>query len=68
VGVHYKDFFRQKLPELFEKTPDHGDKDLADLFYTDIRCGILHSAQTKGCSMLACEGGPAFVLYYSFII
>ena len=57
VGRHYKTFLRDTFPELFLQQPPVGNKDLADLFYTDIRCGILHSAQTKGCSMLACEGG-----------
>lgn len=57
VGRHYKDFLRRNFPELFSQQPPIGNKDLADLFYTDIRCGILHSAQTKGYSMLACEGG-----------
>lgn len=57
VGRHYKGFLRRTFPELFSQQPSVGNNDLADLFYTDIRCGILHSAQTKGCSMLACEGG-----------
>lgn len=57
VGRHYTDFLREKFPRLFSIPPQSGNKDLADLFYSDIRCGILHSAQTKGCSMLACEGG-----------
>jgi len=65
VGRHYTAFLRAKFPELFTVQPNVGDNDLADLFYSDIRCGILHSAQTKGCSMLACEGGPILDYIYS---
>lgn len=66
VGLHYKTFLRIKFPQLFAFQPSIGNKDLADLFYTDIRCGILHSAQTKGCSMLACEGGQTLDYIYMF--
>ena len=64
VGRHYTTFLRTKFPQLFTVQPRTGNKDLADLFYSDIRCGILHSAQTKGCSMLACEGGPVLDYIY----
>lgn len=33
--------------------------DMAERFYKDIRCGILHSAQTQNRSMLAFENGAA---------
>ncbi len=65
VGPNYTLFLRQKFPDIFgaEKPLPNG-KDLADLFYTDIRCGILHSAQTKKRSMLACEGGDSLKYIY----
>lgn len=52
VGTHYKSFLKSKFPDLFN---NNTSIDLASLFYDNIRCGILHSAQTKGCSMLSCD-------------
>ncbi|MBE6088430.1 MAG: hypothetical protein E7206_10385 [Clostridium beijerinckii] len=42
----YKNFLLQELPCVFT------NRTLAQRFYTDIRCGILHSAQTKSVSQL----------------
>ncbi|MCI1578817.1 MAG: hypothetical protein LKH93_06345 [Clostridium beijerinckii] len=42
----YKKFLLQEFPEVFI------DETMAHKFYTDIRCGILHSAQTKNVSQL----------------
>lgn len=42
----YSDFLLEEFPHIFDK------RKLADTFYSDIRCGILHSAQTKGKSKL----------------
>ncbi len=48
VGPNYKQFLRQKLPGIFmAEGPSPTGDDFAELFYKDIRCGILHSAQTK---------------------
>ena len=47
-------FLRNELPSIFTCSPSN-DTDFADLFYKDIRCGILHSAQTKKYSMLSCD-------------
>ena len=55
---NYPFFLRDKFNHLF---PDNND--LADLFYDDIRNGILHSAQTKNESILAFEGD--FVVEYT---
>lgn len=44
-GEVYKEF-------LIRNFPDHFDFHKANLFYQDIRCGILHSAQTKHGSQL----------------
>ncbi|MBE5954962.1 MAG: hypothetical protein E7253_00750 [Lachnospiraceae bacterium] len=56
VGRHYTNFLRLKFPEIFmNQNAINENTDLASLFYYQIRCGILHSAQTKGCSMLTCE-------------
>lgn len=55
VGRHYTDFLRNSIP-CFDGAPPSGNRDLAELFYEEIRCGILHSAQTKGCSLLTCDG------------
>ncbi|MFJ7649157.1 hypothetical protein ACIQ1H_16570 [Lysinibacillus sp. NPDC097279] len=41
----YSDFLVSEFPQIFNLS-------LAGKFYTDIRCGILHSAQTKGKSKL----------------
>jgi len=41
----YGNFLRKSFPEVF-------DSSKAERFYTDIRCGILHSAQTKNGSQL----------------
>lgn len=53
---HYVTFLNNKFGELFA-IDTGGNKSLAELFYKHIRCGILHSAQTYGSSMLSCEGG-----------
>lgn len=45
----YSNFLQEIFPTVF--TSD----DSAKAFYGDIRCGILHSAQTKGYSKLTCE-------------
>ena len=45
----YKRFLQDKFPEIF-----YHDK-IARIFYEDIRCGILHSAQTKNRSKLTFE-------------
>lgn len=42
----YSDFLLSEFPHIFDT------RKLAEVFYTDIRCGILHSAQTKGKSKL----------------
>lgn len=42
----YTDFLLSEFPHIFNT------KKLAEVFYSDIRCGILHSAQTKGKSKL----------------
>lgn len=42
----YKQFLSQEFPHIFTNIK------LAQRFYTDIRCGILHSAQTKNGSQL----------------
>ncbi len=55
VSKHYKDFLRKAF-SCFDCAPPSGKKDLAELFYEEIRCGILHSAQTKGSSLLTCDG------------
>lgn len=49
----YVKFLRTYMGEII--TSD----DMADRFYKDIRCGILHSAQTQRGSMLAYENGNA---------
>ena len=46
----YSDFLMQEFP-------DFNTKDIAESFYTDIRCGILHSAQTKNESRLSDREG-----------
>lgn len=43
----YSDFLMQEFPHEFNT------KNIADAFYTNIRCGILHSAQTKNKSRLS---------------
>ncbi|WP_343101154.1 hypothetical protein [Romboutsia sp. MSSM.1001216sp_RTP31141st1_G3_RTP31141_220114] len=47
--IEYKKFLKEEFPEIF-----NNDK-IAKLFYEDIRCGILHSAQTKNRSKLTFE-------------
>lgn len=42
----YSDFLVSEFPHIF------GTRKLAEIFYSEIRCGILHSAQTKGKSKL----------------
>lgn len=42
----YSKFLKEEFPHVFT------NKDLALKFYSDIRCGILHSAQTKNGSQL----------------
>ena len=43
----YSNFLTQEFPLVFNT------KNIAESFYTDIRCGILHSAQTKNESRLS---------------
>lgn len=43
----YSDFLMQEFPLVFNT------KNIAESFYTDIRCGILHSAQTQNGSRLS---------------
>lgn len=50
ISEVYTKFLNQEFGHVFT------DIDLAKRFYTDIRCGILHSAQTKGCSRLSVGG------------
>lgn len=45
----YTDFLLSKLGDIFDT------KEKAERFYSDIRCGILHSAQTKNGSYLSCD-------------
>ncbi len=47
--VNYTDFLRSKLGDVFDT------QEKADRFYADIRCGILHSAQTQNGSRLSCD-------------
>lgn len=47
--VCYTDFLRAHMNDVFDT------QEKADRFYTDIRCGILHSAQTKNGSRLSTE-------------
>ncbi|WP_394886327.1 hypothetical protein [Clostridium butyricum] len=42
----YAKFLRNEFPEIFR------NQKIAGIFYTDIRCGILHSAETKNGSQL----------------
>lgn len=42
----YVNFLRRELPDVFDR------EEKAEAFYKDIRCGILHSAQTKNGSQL----------------
>lgn len=44
---------------LMQEFSDFNTKDIAESFYTDIRCGILHSAQTKNESRLSDREGFA---------
>ena len=46
--VQYSQFLINSFPDVF-------DSDVTTRFYLDIRCGILHSAQTKGTSKLTCD-------------
>ncbi len=52
---NYVYFLETEFPDLFPHT-EIREENLARLFYNDIRCGILHSAQTYRCSVLAPEG------------
>lgn len=45
--VAYSNFLMEEFPEAFKS------QDMAESFYVKIRCGILHSAQTKRKSMLS---------------
>ena len=47
--VCYVDFLRNHMGDVFDT------QEKADRFYVDIRCGILHSAQTKNGSRLSFE-------------
>ncbi len=47
--VCYVDFLRSHMRNVFD-TPEKADR-----FYVDIRCGILHSAQTKNGSRLSAD-------------
>lgn len=49
----YIGFLRNNMSDLF------ATKKAAELFYQHIRCGILHSAQTKDGSILTTEGAKA---------
>ena len=42
----YSSFLRQAMPDIFTS------QEIAEIFYSNIRCGILHSAQTKNGSRL----------------
>lgn len=55
----YVNFLRRAFPDIF----DQAEK--AEFFYRDIRCGILHSAQTRHGSQLAFETGQAVELFES---
>lgn len=52
----YSNFLQDTFPTVFTSY------DSAKAFYSDIRCGILHSAQTKGCSKLTCDN--SYVVRY----
>ena len=52
----YTAFLNNHFSNMFCSEPA-GQNTLASLFYDRIRNGILHSAETKGYSMLSCEGG-----------
>ena len=49
VTRNYIEFLKTEFVDVFGQNEEW----LADKFYDHIRCGILHSAQTKGCSKLA---------------
>lgn len=46
---HYSDFLYKEFRDIFYR------RSLAETFYKDIRCGILHSAETKNGSQLTIE-------------
>lgn len=48
-GSKYATFLQTEFPVAFD-SPEKAIR-----FYQDIRCGILHSAQTKGKTMLTCD-------------
>ena len=52
----YSDFLMQEFPCVFNT------QNIAESFYSNIRCGILHSAQTKNGSRLSDREGVAVVL------
>ena len=52
----YSDFLMQEFPLVFNT------QNIAESFYSNIRCGILHSAQTKNESRLSDREGVAVVL------
>lgn len=52
----YSDFLMQEFPHVFNT------QSIAESFYSNIRCGILHSAQTKNESRLSDREGVAAVL------
>ena len=52
----YSDFLMQEFPLVFNT------QNIANSFYSNIRCGILHSAQTKNESRLSDREGIAVVL------
>lgn len=54
--VNYTDFLRSKLGDIFDT------QEKADRFYVDIRCGILHSAQTQNGSRLSCDQENVVIL------
>lgn len=56
--ANYIAFLKSKFNNLFG-VETGGRRSLAEIFYEDIRCGILHSAQTYGSSMLSCVGSRA---------
>ena len=54
---HYTKFLKNQLSRIIV------DSDMALRFYKDIRCGILHSAQTTNGSMLSTECNDAIEFY-----
>lgn len=55
--TQYSGFLLKSFPAIFSTN------DSAECFYRDIRCGILHSAQTKGKSKLTCDN--SYIVRYA---